>query len=74
MLPELFATGYNLEILQERIAELSIEYFKYTYDSMATAARENNVYLIASFGEIREVPGIVFNSSIVFDDKGGKNG
>lgn len=74
VLPELFATGYNLEILQEKIAELSIEYFNYTYDSMAAAAKENNVYLIASFGEIREVPGIVYNSAIVFDDKGEKMG
>ncbi|NLY66284.1 MAG: carbon-nitrogen hydrolase [Tissierellia bacterium] len=73
-LPELFATGYNLSILKEKVAGLSIEYYDYTFDKMSQAAKENNVYVLASFGEIRETPGIVYNSTIVFDDEGKKIG
>lgn len=73
-LPELFSTGYNLNILKEKSAELSIEYYDYTMEKMAKAAKENNVYLLASFGEIREMPGIVYNSTILFDDNGDKVG
>lgn len=73
-LPELFATGYNLNVLKERIVELSIKYYNFTMKEMSKAAKENNVYVIASFGEIRDLPGIVYNSSVVFDDKGNKVG
>lgn len=73
-LPELFATGYNLSILKEKIAELSIEYYDYTMKKMSQAAKDNNVYVLASFGEMREMPGIVYNSTIVFDDEGNRVG
>ena len=58
-LPELFATGYNLNILKEKMTDLSIKYYDYTFKSMSKAAKDNNLYVLASFGEIREVPGIV---------------
>ncbi|MGN9164352.1 nitrilase-related carbon-nitrogen hydrolase [Tissierellaceae bacterium HCP3S3_D8] len=73
-LPELFATGYNLNILKEKIAKLSIEYYDYTMKKMSKAAKDNNVYVLASFGEIRDMPGIVYNSTILFDDEGNKTG
>lgn len=73
-LPELFATGYNLSILREKIFELSIEHYDYTMEKMSKAAKDNDVYLLSSFGEIRDVPGILYNSTIVFDDKGNKMG
>jgi predicted amidohydrolase len=73
-LPELFATGYNLNILKEKMTDLSIKYYDYTFKSMSKAAKDNNLYVLASFGEIREVPGIVYNSTIVFDDRGNKIG
>lgn len=69
-LPELFATGYNLSVLKERMAELCIEYYDYTMEAMSKAAKDNKVYVFASFGEIRDVPGIVYNSTVVFDDTG----
>lgn len=73
-LPELFATGYNLNILKEKSAELSIKYYDYTMEEMSKAAKDNKVYLLASFGEIRDMPGIVYNSTILFDDNGNKVG
>lgn len=73
-LPELFSTGYNLRILKEKSAELSIEYYDYTMKRMSEAAKENEVYLLASFGEIRDMPGIVYNSTILFDDQGNEQG
>lgn len=73
-LPELFSTGYNLNILGEDIAKMSIEYYDFTVEEMSKAAKENKVYVLASFGEIREMPGIVYNSTLVFDDEGNNIG
>lgn len=69
-LPELFATGYDLNALKEKIIDLSVEYFQYIKDEMGKCAASNHVYLIAPFGEIRNLPGIVYNSALVFDDSG----
>jgi len=69
-LPELFATGYNLNILGDRINELSLTYYDYTIEKMSKAAKDNHVYVIAPFGEKRELEGVVYNSAIVFDDEG----
>ena len=34
-LPELFATGYNLDILKEKMVDLSIQYYDYTCENMS---------------------------------------
>lgn len=69
-LPELFATGYDLNVLKEKIIDLSTEYFQYIKDEMSKCAKKNHIYLIAPFGEVRNLPGIVYNSALVFDDHG----
>ncbi|MDD3840025.1 MAG: carbon-nitrogen hydrolase [Clostridia bacterium] len=69
-LPELFSTGYNLSILKERIAELGLKYFDYTFSEISNAAKQNKVFVIAPFAEKRDLPGVLFNSAIVFDDGG----
>lgn len=74
VLPELFSTGYNMDILGKDIANLSIKYYDYILSEMSRAAKENKVYILASVGEIRDIPGIVYNSTIIFDDSGKKIG
>ncbi|MFS0644990.1 nitrilase-related carbon-nitrogen hydrolase [Siminovitchia sp. 179-K 8D1 HS] len=69
-LPELFSTGYNVDLLGDDMSMLALKYFDYTVEKMAAAARENNVYVIAPFGEKRELEGILYNSALVFDDEG----
>lgn len=73
-LPELFATGYDLVKLEEKIAEMSIETYSYVKEEMSQAAKDNEVYLIAPFGEVKDVPGIVYNSAFLFDDEGNEVG
>lgn len=73
-LPELFATGYNLEILKEDGVKLGVEYYKEITEKMSMYARENSLYLIAPYGEVRELPGVLYNSAVFFDRKGEKIG
>lgn len=73
-LPELFATGYDLGTLKEKIVEMSIEHYDFIVNSIADCAKENEVYVLAPFGEIRNLPSIVYNSAILFDDEGKKVG
>ena len=73
-LPELFATGYNMGVLGDRTIDISIQYYNFIFNQMSEAARQNNVYVIAPFAEIRDLPGIVYNSVFLFDDKGKKVG
>ncbi|MBD8006320.1 nitrilase-related carbon-nitrogen hydrolase [Bacillus norwichensis] len=69
-LPELFSTGYNLDLLGDDISLLALHYYDDTVEKMAEAARENNVYIVAPFGEKRDLEGILYNSALVFDDEG----
>lgn len=69
-LPELFSTGYNFNILGKTFNQISLEYYDFTYEMMAKAAKDNSVYLIAPFSEKRELEGIIYNSAVVFDDVG----
>lgn len=69
-LPELFATGYDLKNIKQKIVTLSIEYHDFIKAEISQAAKENGVHIIAPFGEIREAPGIVYNSAFLYDDEG----
>lgn len=69
-LPELFTTGYNLEILKDRIVELGLEYYDFIMEELSKAAKENKVYVIGGFGEKRDLEGILYNSAVLFDDNG----
>lgn len=73
-LPELFATGYDLDVLKEEVVKLSIKYNNLIIDSIAKAARENKVYVLAPFGEVRDISSVVYNSAVLFDDNGNKVG
>ncbi|MFP4482862.1 MAG: nitrilase-related carbon-nitrogen hydrolase [Thermovirgaceae bacterium] len=70
VLPELFATGYNMEVLGRDIMDLSERYYGYIYDKMSEAAKWNKVHVVAPFGSKREEMGPVYNAVQIFDDEG----
>lgn len=69
-LPELFATGYNLNVLGTKITSLIEDHEEYINAEMGKAAKENGVYVIAPAGETRGIPGVVYNSALVYSDEG----
>lgn len=52
--PELFATGYNMNILKDNIISLSCKYHQIIFDKMSQAAKNNQINLIASFVDIKD--------------------
>jgi predicted amidohydrolase len=70
VLPELFATGYNMEVLGRDIIDLSDRYYGHIHQKMSEAARWNKVHVIAPFGSKREEMGPVYNAVQIFDDEG----
>ena len=73
-MPELFATGYNLSILEDRAISLSRGYGQFISDQMSKAARDNGIYVIASFGTVNEIDNKVYNAALLFDRSGDKVG
>lgn len=73
-LPELFATGYNLSILGDKVVSLSREYGQFISDKMSKAARDNSIYVISSFGEVNESDNKVYNAAVLYDRSGDKLG
>ena len=49
-LPELFATGYNLSLLAEKTVSLGSVHYEYIVAEMASAAKDNRVYLSREIG------------------------
>lgn len=73
-LPELFATGYNLSILEDRAVSLSREYEEFISEEMSKAARDNNIYVIAPFGKYKEKENRIYNAAVLFDRSGDERG
>ena len=73
-LPELFATAYNLETLGHKTEQLIEEKFGYIKAEISKAAKDNKVYVISPSGEPTGMPGVVYNSAMVFDDGGNHMG
>jgi predicted amidohydrolase len=73
LLPELYFTGYHLQILRERLVGLCREYYGQIDESMSHAARDNRVYVIACFGTPNETGGIC-NSAVLYDRSGNRAG
>ncbi len=69
-LPELFATGYNQGILQERNTLLGSGFYQEIVRTMSQAAKENHVYLIAPFARQGNLKGVLWNSASLFDEDG----
>jgi len=73
-LPELFATGYNLNILEDKVISLSREHVQFISDKMSKGAKDNNIYVIACFGEVKETDNKVYNAAVLYDRSGDKLG
>lgn len=68
--PELFATGYNLQILASKTVDLSLDYYDKITAVMSKAAFDNNIYVIAPIGKEASTKGVLYNSAVVFDRHG----
>ncbi|HYE82457.1 MAG TPA: nitrilase-related carbon-nitrogen hydrolase [Clostridia bacterium] len=73
-LPELFATGYNLSILEDKVLTLSRKYDRLVSEEMSKAARDNSIYVIACYGEVNEADNKVYNAAVLYDRNGNKLG
>lgn len=69
-LPEIFSTGYNLQYLKEQTNVLGLQFFQKSVKTLAEAAKQNNVYVIAPIPEEKELKGVLYNSALVFNDQG----
>lgn len=70
VLPELFSTGYQLNIVGPRIAELAEPVDGPTVRALQEAAREAGCYVVAGLALTHDLTGVAYNSS-VFIDRGG---
>lgn len=68
--PELFSTGYQLNIVGPRIVELAEPVEGPTVTALCEAARAANCYVVAGLALTYDLTGVVYNSS-VFIDRGG---
>ena len=70
VLPELFLTGYNQQILGARQYDLAEPVDGPSMRVFAEAARENAVYVIVGFPENKGVPDVIYNSAAIFGPGG----
>lgn len=64
VLPELFATGYNLDIIGSRIQELAEPIDGPTVTALRAVAAECGVYVVAGVALFKDLTGIPYNSSV----------
>lgn len=70
-LPELFSTGYNLNIIGPRILDLIEPVDGPTVTALREAARANGVYVVAGFALAKEeLPAVAYNSSVFINREG----
>ena len=65
--PELFSTGYNLDIVGPRLPETAERLDGPRIAKLCQAAKENGCYVIAPVATEREVKGVYFNSAVLID-------
>ena len=63
--PELALTGYNQELLGNKLVELALTPADEPIQQLAQAAGQHNVYLVVGFIERRTIPGVVYNSIVI---------
>lgn len=68
--PELFSTGYQLDLIGPYLPKTAETLDGYTITSLKKAAKENAVYVIAPIALIREMKGVPYNTAVVIDDNG----
>ncbi len=72
-LPELFATGYNLSILGDKIVTLSRTYENDIHKAISNAAASNKIWVIAPYGTIGS-DGLLYNSAVLYGPDGNIHG
>ncbi len=70
ILPELFSTGYQLDIVGPRINELAEPVDGPTVEALRAAAKAAGCYVVAGLALTYELTGVPYNSA-VFIDRGG---
>ncbi len=70
VLPELFSTGYELNIVGPRIPELAEPVDGPTVTALRQAARDANCYVVAGLALTHELPGVAYNSAVLIDRTG----
>ena len=69
LFPELALTGYNQELLGEKLVELAVSASDSPIQQLAHASRDLKAYLVAGFIERRQIPGVVYNSIALCDPR-----
>ena len=70
VLPELFSTGYELNIVGPPVPELAEPVDGPTVRALQDAARAGNCYVVAGLALAYDMAGVPFNSSVVIDRQG----
>lgn len=70
VLPELFSTGYQLNIVGPRIAELAEPADGPTVTALCAAAREAKCYVVAGLALTYDLTGVAYNSAVCIDRGG----
>lgn len=70
VLPELFSTGYELNIVGPRIPELAEPIDGPTVTALQQAARQANCYVVAGLALTHAMPGVAYNSAVLIDRSG----
>ncbi|MCF6465947.1 nitrilase-related carbon-nitrogen hydrolase [Clostridium sp. Cult2] len=68
--PELFTTGYNVNIIKYDYYDLAENIEGYTIKTLSEAAKENNINIVAPIALNKGVYGIVYNSAVVINREG----
>lgn len=68
-LPELFATGYNMALLQQKMVSLSRTYYDYILEEISQSAGKHQIYVIAPVG-VPKGSNEVYNGALLFDRNG----
>ena len=63
--PELALTGYNQELLGDKLVELALTPADEPIRRLAEAAGHHNIQLVVGFIERRTIPGVVYNSIVI---------
>lgn len=69
-LPELFSTGYQLNVVGPRITELAEPIDGPTVSALRKAAAEAGCYVVAGLALTHDLTGVVYNSSVIIGRDG----
>lgn len=69
-LPELFSTGYNIDLLGPRFVDLAEPLDGPSVRALREAAAANHIGVVAGLALTGDVPGVVYNAAIFVDAEG----